>query len=302
MNRKKQFSIVVVDDDEKVCKLLSDLFTFHGYHVRTALNGQMALEVINQSIPDLVISDIQMPIMDGFTLFRVIKDRFPGVKYILMTNYEIERHLALIREYNIGNIIVKGGDLDFAEVVSYIRALLTGDIFGVKRYFPHTPISNETIVSYEQAKEISSRIAKECPGKNGFYLEVAVNELISNAVFHGVLQLTGIPREFWREDYEINSQESIKLTWARDDYKIGVSVEDPKGNLKKGDVLRWLDRFNVELGENEQEHGRGFLIVRKLIDRFIVNIDPGKRTECIIIQYFNRDYGSQKKPLLIHEL
>lgn len=119
--------------------------------------------------------------------------------------------------------------------------------------------------------------------------------------FTGVLQMTGIPRDKWRDDFAIDASSMIAVTWANDAEKIGVAVEDPKGNLKKVDALRWLDQQDMTGREND-DHGRGLYLVRRLIDRFIINIDPGKRTECIVIQYFNRDHISNYKPLLIHEI
>ena len=132
------------------------------------------------------------------------------------------------------------------------------------------------------------------------YLEIAIDELISNAFFHGVLQMTGVPREFWSEDFVVPLEKAIKVAWTMDHEKIGVAIEDPKGNLKKTDALKWLDICRDEkLGE---EHGRGLLLVRRLIDRLIINIDPGKRTECIVVQNFKHESVASRKPLLIHEL
>jgi len=296
----RDYTIIVVDDEERVRKVLVDLLNAHGYCVREAGNGFRALELITEKIPDLVISDIQMPQMDGFDLFQILDEKYPGVKHVLMTSYDVDQYISLIRKYNIGNILTKGAEFNLIEVSSYIKAILTGDIFGLEKYFSGTQMKKVSLFRYSDAKEIINEIVAALPLNQQTYLEVAIDELVSNAFFHGVHQLTGIPRDLWRDDYVIDQLSAITVTWTIDHEKIGVSIEDPKGNLKKNDVLKWLDSCRDEkLG---QEHGRGLLLVRKLIDRMIINIDPHKRTECIIIQYFNRKSTMVNKPLMVHEL
>lgn len=73
----RAYSILVVDDDVQVCSILSDLFEREGHAIRTAENGKVALEKIAAAQPDLVISDIQMPQMDGFELFEILKKSIP---------------------------------------------------------------------------------------------------------------------------------------------------------------------------------------------------------------------------------
>ena len=299
--RWRASSILVVDDELVICQLLETFFSNKGYEIRTALNGADALVRITEKTPDIVISDIRMPVMDGIELFKNIKEHYPQIKLVLMTGYNVDEYLSLIRQHNIGNILVKGPDFSLKEVDGYIRSILSGDIFGLERYLPHSKIHRVVIDKYERSAEVCSLISKQCYNYDDMFLTMAIDELISNAVFHGVLQLTGKTRESWHKDTTIDSEDAIKVTWASDAEKVGVSVEDPRGNLKKVDALRWLDQSETS-GREYEEHGRGLYLVRRLIDRFIINIDPGKRTECIVLQYFNREHIHQYKPLQIHEL
>jgi CheY-like chemotaxis protein/anti-sigma regulatory factor (Ser/Thr protein kinase) len=298
---EKKYSVLVVDDDPFVCRLLVDFFLSQGYATQQAAHGAEALVRIANKAPDIIISDIRMPIMDGIELFRVIETQYPAIKHILMTSYNVDEYLSLIRRYNIGNILVKGADFNLKEVATYVRSILTGDIFGLERYFPNSKLHHVAIDSYARSEEVCARISRQCLDSSGTYLQIAIDELIANAVFHGVLQWTGIPREKWRDDAKIDAGSVISVRWASDGEKIGVAVEDPKGNLKKVDALRWLDQQDKS-GRELEEHGRGLYLVRRLIDRFIINIDPGHRTECIVIQYFNRDHLNHTKPLLIQEI
>jgi PAS domain S-box-containing protein len=65
--------ILVVEDTEDARILLSDQLSANGYEVISAVNGEEALKALQHSLPDLIISDILMPVMDGFELCKNIK-------------------------------------------------------------------------------------------------------------------------------------------------------------------------------------------------------------------------------------
>ena len=294
-------TIMIADDDHGVRSLLEQLFTREGYTVVLAVDGLDAYEKIPLVNPDLLISDIQMPNMDGFALFKKVESHFPYIKRVLITGLDIDENIAIIQEHNIGNILPKGAEFNLNEVRNYINNLLSGDIFGLDKYFAPDTIKHQTICTQDNAQSASMAIIKDYGKSDSIYLEMALDELISNAIFHGVLHVTNTPREEWPVNYCLNGNEGVEISWACDHEKFGVSVTDPKGNLKKRDVLRWL---NIKLGlaEDEQVHGKGFLLVRRLLDRLIINIRTNKKTECIIFKYFTSKSTAHNKPLLIHEI
>lgn len=65
--------VLVVDDDNKVLALLSELLEIEGYEVASASNGGSALQLVKSFGPDVVISDVVMPVIDGIELCRHIK-------------------------------------------------------------------------------------------------------------------------------------------------------------------------------------------------------------------------------------
>ena len=69
----KQGYILVVDDIPDILELLDTTLTFKGYRVLTARNGQEALEIIQREHPALIIADILMPAMDGFSLVHRLR-------------------------------------------------------------------------------------------------------------------------------------------------------------------------------------------------------------------------------------
>ena len=80
-------NLLVVDDEPKLCDLLSSALSQNGIQVFTAGNGLHALKVLEQEDIDLVISDWRMPGMDGPQLLGEIKQRYPQLPVIVMTAY-----------------------------------------------------------------------------------------------------------------------------------------------------------------------------------------------------------------------
>lgn len=77
--------LLLVDDDEKLTKAFADYFIQKGMLVQTALNGVKALDVYHHFKPDIVVSDIKMPGMDGLTLQEKIRDINHEQDIILVT-------------------------------------------------------------------------------------------------------------------------------------------------------------------------------------------------------------------------
>jgi len=69
----KNKRILLVDDEPDVLKIIKFRLETAGYAVVTATNGQEALDRIFRVCPDLVVSDVLMPVMDGFTLYKKLK-------------------------------------------------------------------------------------------------------------------------------------------------------------------------------------------------------------------------------------
>jgi DNA-binding response OmpR family regulator len=65
--------VLIVDDNEHIRKLLSDFFSFNGYGAITVSNGREALDILKDKSFSLIITDLNMPVMDGIEL--VIKIR-----------------------------------------------------------------------------------------------------------------------------------------------------------------------------------------------------------------------------------
>jgi len=77
--------IVVVDDNPVLLSVLSEIFKESGCTVRTASDGFEALVAIRDRMPDILISDLNMPRMTGFELLSIVRRRFPTIAVIAMS-------------------------------------------------------------------------------------------------------------------------------------------------------------------------------------------------------------------------
>src|SRR3954464_9472660 len=86
-----QHKILFVDDEEQIRRLLSSFLTRRGYLVKTAVDGQEALNMLEAETPDLVITDVNMPNVDGVELTRRLRahPRF-GTMPIIMLSAKVQ--------------------------------------------------------------------------------------------------------------------------------------------------------------------------------------------------------------------
>jgi two-component system, chemotaxis family, chemotaxis protein CheY len=86
MTNKK---ILIIEDDAAIRDLLAEFLALEGFEVAQAVNGLDALEQLQQmqTLPDLVLLDVMMPVMDGLSFFELIKSspRFNRLKLIMMS-------------------------------------------------------------------------------------------------------------------------------------------------------------------------------------------------------------------------
>src|SRR6266850_1252345 len=85
MSNSPKHRILVVDDQESVRATVSMLLAAHGYLVTMAEDGFEALLRMKSKVPDLIVSDLNMPRMSGFELLSVVRRRFPQVLVVAMS-------------------------------------------------------------------------------------------------------------------------------------------------------------------------------------------------------------------------
>ena len=117
-----EHQILIADDEEIICAVLSQRLTREGYSCVTAHNGKDALNHFYKEKFSLIISDIRMPEMDGLKLLQDVKAVRPTMMFIIMTGYpEIELAVEAIH-LGVNDFLIKPFDLELA-VFSVKKAL-----------------------------------------------------------------------------------------------------------------------------------------------------------------------------------
>jgi DNA-binding response OmpR family regulator len=81
-------SVLIVDDEFGLAEMLSEMLSEHGYEVSLAINGRLAFDILGERRVDLVITDMMMPIMDGFELAAAMRrsDLHRATPILMMTS------------------------------------------------------------------------------------------------------------------------------------------------------------------------------------------------------------------------
>ncbi len=77
--------VLIVEDDPLVLKTTEAIVRSFGYSVRTAEDGFVALKILREVLPDLILSDLRMPGMSGFEFLSIVRRRFPHIATIAIS-------------------------------------------------------------------------------------------------------------------------------------------------------------------------------------------------------------------------
>ena len=105
--RSQNLSVLVVDDELEVCKTTRLLLEGANYRVSTAVGGAEALARMADELPDVVLLDLQMPVMDGATVLKQIREMYGNLPVIIVTGYPDSELLAQALEYGFLLVLAK---------------------------------------------------------------------------------------------------------------------------------------------------------------------------------------------------
>ena|SRR3984893_17476866 len=113
--------ILIVDDDESIRQIVRICLTDEGYEVFEAPNGQVALNTLGEFMPDLILLDLRMPVMDGWEFAKRYEKmpgpRAPVVAFVAALNAEQD-----CADLDAAGILAKPFDLD--DLLKAVRSLL----------------------------------------------------------------------------------------------------------------------------------------------------------------------------------
>ncbi|MCR4342088.1 MAG: diguanylate cyclase, partial [Gemmatimonadaceae bacterium] len=170
-------SILVVDDQEDNVELLRARLVARGYDVRTATDGQQALDLVRENPPDLILLDVMMPKMSGIEVVRRIKsdESLPFIAVIMQTALDSTESRVQGLDAGADDYITK--PINFAELEARVRSMLR-----IKRL-------QEDLESRErELEEMNDRLRRvsETDGLTGLdnrrYLEERLHEMFEHSL------------------------------------------------------------------------------------------------------------------------
>ncbi len=137
------FKILVVEDDPHIRQLMSVFLIRSGFEVMRAQDGEEALSVMESAMPDLVVCDIMMPKMDGFSLTRDLRRAYPELPILMVTAREALEDKRTAFSVGTDDYMVKPIELD--ELLLRVNALLRRSRIATERELR----LGDTILNYD---------------------------------------------------------------------------------------------------------------------------------------------------------
>ncbi|MBU0663633.1 MAG: response regulator [Proteobacteria bacterium] len=106
-------TILVVEDNEKNMILMRDVLQYYGYVVITALNGEEGVHMAREHQPDLTFMDIQMPVMDGYTAIKIVRNDpdLQDMKIVALTSFAMSGDRELLLAAGFDGYLAKPLDI-----------------------------------------------------------------------------------------------------------------------------------------------------------------------------------------------
>lgn len=176
----KHYDILIAEDDNALCEALCETLEMEGYGVAAARNGAEALVMLGKHEFRLIISDVQMPVMDGFELLRNIKPNFQHIPILLMTAYgTIPKAVEAMQAGAVDYLIKPFEARALVEKVAYLIAASPRPSF-------------ERVISDDKMKKLYALVSKVAKtdvtmlleGESGCGKEVMARYIHGNSHFH----------------------------------------------------------------------------------------------------------------------
>lgn len=274
--------ILVVDDSlieqRRVGRLLQNGIA--GVAVTYAGDGQAALDAISVAMPDMVVSDLRMPVMNGLQLVESIKGLGYGVPVILMTSYGSEEIAVQALRAGAASYVPKLA-LE-KNLIATIKSVLSISSRQVNRRRllstldsaeSRFVLKNDTsliapLIDYLQEQILTMRLFDHLQTTR---ISVAVQEAIANAIYHGNLELDS---ELRQEDESIfhrlaeercqlaeYAARRVRVEAALSAAEVRVLIHDDGPGFNPAEVRNPTEEINMD-----RVGGRGLLLIRTLMD------------------------------------
>ncbi len=285
MTAKQAGSALVVDDSPTQAAELAARLTKLGYAVEQVHSCQQALESLNLRRPDVVLSDLMMPGMDGLELVKLVRSRWPGLPVILLTAYGTEETAPLASRHGAAGYVPKRlVERDLAktleEVLSVARTNRALEVVrdAVTRSRAVYRLTNDPALIPIAVSNMQDGLARMglCDENGRLRVAMALREALLNAVEHGNLEVSSELRESLDDSYH-RATEARRCQQPYCDRRVSVEVNETPTEARYviTDEGPGFDPSKLpdptDPANLEKASGRGLLLMRSFMDEVAYN-------------------------------
>ena len=250
----KKLKVLVVDDEKELRGLLQNILLREGYDVNAVGTAEEGFKSLSVDVPDMLLTDLKLPGMNGLQLLEKTKEIYPGLPVIVITGYGTVEDAVTALKMGAENFILK--PFNIKEIKNIISK-----VFELKRNF----LENGKIYDYTERT-----ISINMPSKVEL-IEGAVFEIIKNAsafFSESVILTTGIPLSLTESfanavihGNKRDEEKRVKITAQMSKKGISVTVEDEGEGFS-------LDKVRDPLEKDDllTTHGRGLFLIKCYAD------------------------------------
>jgi DNA-binding response OmpR family regulator len=107
-----KFKVLLVDDEEEFVKSLSERLQLRDFDSYLAFDGEQAMQLVTDEVPDVMVLDLKMPGIDGMEVLRRVKKKFSWIQVIILTGHGSEKDEMEARSLGAFEYLQKPTDLD----------------------------------------------------------------------------------------------------------------------------------------------------------------------------------------------
>ncbi len=281
--------LLLVDDEQLVRDELGGILRDEGYDVITGSDGEEGLALFRSEQPDMVITDIRMPKLDGLSVAMTIKEEAPHVPITVVTGHGTEAMAIEALRAGVTDFLKKpvrledlSGALSRMEATRLLgtpheQAEMPATVEVVERSWKYR-LGNEPQIIPEFVDGLLGLVTGDMDAQSVTELNIALRELILNAVEHGNLGLSFKDKS---QALEEGTLQRVLAQRAEQSEYAGRHVTIVATRMKKvvyvqiadmGGGFNWHDLADPQDPKNLlSSHGRGVLLARMSVDALTFN-------------------------------
>jgi len=273
--------ILIVEDDLASREYLRNAIEMEGHDYRIAVNGSEALDIYVDFKPELILCDIQMPVMDGLELLETVRSRKSNSIFVMLTAFSTEEYA--IRAFHLGanNYIKKPiRQNELLELLTKYERIIKNRRIGnpeipgrlskreLKLHFKSEDGSMPKVVDF-----LLSETADLFSNDEKISIELGLMELLTNAVEHGNLEITSPEKQLASQNGEFEELLQKKLqnkNLAEREVTVHFLMNEEYCEwiiMDQGNGFNWQEmQSNLQEDRLYELNGRGVFICQFLFD------------------------------------